>query len=1062
MATDLYQTRSQRIARLEWLADRERQRLQTLFRREANEAASTLGRLHGAQDRFAPPRRSEFAPPVSAVRGGTPPSFTAPESLPTPFQAHQPRPRNIFEVTPQNIQDFEQESFFGRLGKGLDVLRDVNKLTVGYNPEAKARSDVLFDEKRRREQAGLDTTAIGRQIEAAMQDPSFNVVSPFAIAAGLTGGLKEPGKVPKPISRVTPEEGGAVPPGRPPSGGTLPEPPEPPISKLTKAIRSAGKATPEQRTMFAQERVRRTGVASTILERGIAKGKGAEAFGQAKGALAGEFTRPQFAVPEFTGADMHQLVQDIGTSKIPFYKKLNAQSALEDLSRGRIPEPAQLKALKSAFPQGGDELVEALLSKRSLGEKAMAELVSFLGLPQKLKASYDMGSRMRQGLVLGWSHPRQWRSNWKPTANALFSEKAAQETMSSLEANPWFSVKSGERVGLGFDDLGGHTYDWESFTPGPERVEGFQGMNESFINRVTDRIPGIQGSQRSFAVDLNKAGIEVYAQEAEAMWSAGVRDPEMYKAAIKVINHARGYGAFNPGQIGKGVSAFFSGRNLVARFQVALDPFMQPGALWKPSARQLAAKNLVGMIAGDMALLGLIGTAGAATGIASVHFNPLKPGADWLKVRIGDTRIDPWGGFIPMARMIARMGAAATTEAGLTKTEYDTESVKRELLTFFSNKEAPLVRKFTDAAGLSEAYDPAKLISAKTLVDIYSPFVSQDIWDAVKQQGWEMGLLAGAVSPVGIGVQTYTNPTEQLKRLFEEKYKRPFNPETDYRVAEQDDDFDFLLDRIRRQGLERGQEGAKRQEEAEQTRAQTEQELGLPELARQFQQGAENGPAIISRWEDLNTQMAGAYSAIYIGSDPKKKETPDGQALQALAELNPNLEPWTDFTTGEVDWDGFYTERERLTDKLSPTVRKAYEAFQAKSVDPDLQAIEPLIRQAKETRSSFYDLPRWLSIVKNQDRIEEIQKLADEKNLEIARQGMPDAESRMVYELVGLEIGDVQTALAAWQLRPGSRMGTELRSPERDKFLVENASALERFFPDLYRRELLQVQLGMR
>jgi len=463
-----------------------------------------------------------------------------------------------------------------------------------------------------------------------------------------------------------------------------------------------------------------------------------------------------------------------------------------------------------------------------------------------------------------------------------------------------------------------------------------------------------------------------------------------------------------------------------------------------------------------MAVLGLIGTAGAATGLASVEFNPLKPGADWLKVRIGDTRLDPWGGFIPMARLIARMGAAAATETGLADTQYDMASVKRELLTFFSNKEAPLVRKFTDAVGMSEAYDPSKLLSVKTLVDIYSPFVSQDIWDAVKQQGWGIGAIAGVVSPVGIGVQTYTNPTEQLKRLFEEKYGRPFNPETDYRVAEQDKDFDFLLDRIRRQGMERGQEGAKRIEQAEQTRAQTEQELGLPELARQFQAGAENGPALISRWEDLNSQMAGAYGAIYIGSDPKKKETPDGQTLQRLSEMNPNLAPWTDFETGEVDWDGFYTERERLESSLSPDVKKAYRAFTAKSIDSDLRAVEPEIARAKELRRGFYDLPRWLSIVKNQDRIEEIQKLAADKNLELARQGIPDADSRMVYELVGLEVGDVQTALAAWQLRSGSRTGTELRSPERDRFLVENAKGLERFFPDLYRRELLQVQLGMR
>jgi len=1024
-------------------------------------------------------------------------------SLPTPTQVHTQLP---------DTSRFRQGFGAGLVSdiRGLpEAIGKVAKFNVGYDPE------VVESIKRRqalREQGGQEAQLAAEQ--EAFKDR--NIASPFAVAASLTGGLREPGlgkafgtparaqadliqnqlniaekgrlyklgidpqaiddpavlariqaeapdiaeKIQPPVTQVT-GEGGAVPPREPPAPPIEPPagpPPEPPLSKLTKAIRGAKKATPEQRAMFAQQRAQRTGAATSTLERGIAQGKGAEAFGQAKGQLAGEFERPQFAVPEFTQADMHSLVQDIGTAEIPFYKKLNAQSALEDLARGRIPEPKQLEALKMAFPQGGDELVKALLSKRSLGEKALAELVSFLGLPQKLKASLDEGTRFRQSLVLGWSHPRQWLSNWKPTTNAMFSEKAAQEVMTKVESNPWFSIQGGERAGLGFDDLGGHTYRWESFTEGPERVEGFQGMNESWLNSATDRIPGIRGSQRSFAVDLNKAGVEVYAQEAEAMWNAGVRDPEMYKAVLRVINHARGYGAFNPGQIGKGVSAFFSGRNLVARFQVALDPLVQPGSLFKPSARQLAAKNLVGMVAGDMAVLGLIGTAGAATGLASVQFNPLKPGADWLKVRIGDTRIDPWGGFIPMARLIARMGAAAATETGLADTQYDTASVKRELLTFFSNKEAPLVRKFTDAVGMSEAYDPSKLLSVKTLVDIYSPFVSQDIWDAVKQQGWGMGAIAGVVSPVGIGVQTYTNPTEQMHRLFEEKYGRPFNPETDYRIAEQDDDFDFLLDRIRRQGMERGQEGAKRIEQAEQSRADTEQELGLPELARQFQEGAENGPAIISRWEDLDSQMAGSYRAIYIGSDPKKKETPDGKTLQKLGELNPNLEPWVDFETGEIDWDGFRTEKERLIESLSPDVQKAYEAFVAKSVDPDLRAIEPQVREARGLHSQSFDYPKYAGITPTE--ADELDKFVAFVKTEYRRAKLQNPDFPLTQaeaaQVLGRKNGDAKLGSDAALVIQGKAPVNK----ERINFLLKNQEILGKFYPDLYRSIEIQRQLN--
>src|SRR3990167_8224888 len=57
-----YQTRQQRINRLETLADAERQRLQTQFRQQANLAAQDLGRAQGLHDRFQPPPQFRPSP----------------------------------------------------------------------------------------------------------------------------------------------------------------------------------------------------------------------------------------------------------------------------------------------------------------------------------------------------------------------------------------------------------------------------------------------------------------------------------------------------------------------------------------------------------------------------------------------------------------------------------------------------------------------------------------------------------------------------------------------------------------------------------------------------------------------------------------------------------------------------------------------------------------------------------------------------------------------------------------------------------------------------------------
>ena len=120
-------------------------------------------------------------------------------------------------------------------------------------------------------------------------------------------------------------------------------------------------------------------------------------------------------------------------------------------------------------------------------------------------------------------------------------------------------------------------------------------------------MPWIKASERSYASVLNVQGMQVYEKWAEMMWRAGIRDKAQYEGLAKVINHARGYGDFNPGQIIPGVNAFFSGRNLVSRFQVLLDPLTQPGNLFKPSPRRLAAQNLASFVGANMALMGFLG-----------------------------------------------------------------------------------------------------------------------------------------------------------------------------------------------------------------------------------------------------------------------------------------------------------------------------------------------------------------------------------------------------------------------------------------------------------------------
>ncbi len=534
-----------------------------------------------------------------------------------------------------------------------------------------------------------------------------------------------------------------------PFGGEKPpvEPPTTPIGKLTAAIENAGKATPEQEAMFAAERAQRTARGAGALESGIAQGQGQQAFQQARGAMAGEFQRPSFTVPDFAPEDAHALYQQIGTAdNVRFYDRVNAESALTDLLGGRIPQPAQLTALRKVFPQEADALFKAVQNKQ--GFDLWREVKGIMGAPQALQTFLDVSAPGRQGAVLGWANPIETGKSILPMVKAFGSEEAAIASSRRIETAPWFAHGND---GLGAADAGLHLYGGETFAPGLERAGGYAGLNESFVSRMLQRVPFMRGSERAFSTFLNEQGFRVYEKEAQNLFDSGIKDPDQYRALANVINHARGYGDIKVGEFAQGVNAFYSARNFTSRFQVLTDPLTN---FRNPAARNLAAKNLAGFIAGNLSVLGLIAETGNMTGLWSVNFDPRS--SDWGKIKIGNTRIDPWAGFGPIVRLAARTATGETMTQGgdIRPTRPSTE-----VLRFFQNKESPAANILATKI-LGQAEFPGQHLGAnlQTATNLFTPFIIQDVADALKYGNVFNAAVAAPAGGVGLGVQSYAPP----------------------------------------------------------------------------------------------------------------------------------------------------------------------------------------------------------------------------------------------------------------------------------------------------------------
>lgn len=448
----------------------------------------------------------------------------------------------------------------------------------------------------------------------------------------------------------------------------------------------------------------------------------------------------------------------------------------QGLGRDRMQFPEGYGAQQPAF--GGMPAPAA--TKPAYKFNLVNEIKGLLGVPQTVMANLDASFTGRQGMVLGWSNPREWAKSANAGFKAFTSEAAAKSADDMVKADPWHTISQGARKGLGFADetrgVKGHIYTMGTAVEGAERVPGFTGLTSgSKVSEVLGNTPGFKNSQRGAVATMNVQGQSVYSKYMDNLWDSGLRGEalERQAAALKdVINHARGYGA-SWGQLADNINLLFSSRYTSSRFQVLLDPFIQPGSLLKPSARQLAAKNLAAMISGNMAVLGFLGVSGAAAGDKwTVDFDPRS--GDWGKVRVGNTTIDPWAGFGPIVRLAARsaMGESTGREGTVSETDLLTETTR-----FFRNKQSPVVSKLTELLTGEDGMGKKAKFTPESLAEMFVPLIVAGAYEAftgtqgnIFEKTGAAALSTGA-SFVGLGAQTYETSAEIRKRLLQDDIK---------------------------------------------------------------------------------------------------------------------------------------------------------------------------------------------------------------------------------------------------------------------------------------------------
>ncbi len=244
-----------------------------------------------------------------------------------------------------------------------------------------------------------------------------------------------------------------------------------------------------------------------------------------------------------------------------------------------------------------------------------------------------------------------------------------------------------------------------------------------------------------------------------------------------------------------------------------LDAITPGGQLPAPVRRKIASDTVTAV----STVMGILALA-HETGVGEVSLDPRS--SDFGKLKIGNTRVDPWGGFQQVARLVYSLGAGVADAAGVYDYERkglggqmyaaDWHDSVTALQQFLANKLAPVpatlmdvgtgafggkenlsgaptpmwARRAGHSLGLNDMEDfelEGKDDFLKDMLSRITPLFLQDMVAAIQEQGVVRGSMLGGTAFLGIGASTFQTPSEKLNahlNSMEVKYRDPTTGET--------------------------------------------------------------------------------------------------------------------------------------------------------------------------------------------------------------------------------------------------------------------------------------------
>jgi len=397
--------------------------------------------------------------------------------------------------------------------------------------------------------------------------------------------------------------------------------------------------------------------------------------------------------------------------------------------------------------------------RRQLGpiaDKKQSKLVEAFNLPRGLMASMDFSAPLRQGI--GLIHKGSFWKAMPEMFKAWATEEGFNASQKAISERPLFRPRT---------DRNGKVYPSFADDAGLKLTDltDLSNREEAIMSTWAEKIPGVRRSNRAYTAFLNNLRADTFeslVKDGKIFGADAKANLPLARELANFVNTASGRGSL--GRLESSAVALntvlFSPRLIASRVQM-----MNPAyyIMSSPQVRKEALKSLFAIAMAGNTVTQLGKMAGG-----SVSMDPTS--TDFGKLKIGNTRIDPYGGFQQYIVAASRLLSGKVTSS-TTGNEYDLNNPKGPfdpthadiLERFGRGKLHPVVGfAYSLLKGKKEmSGEPMNLSTLNPMENAvaqrFIPILMQDFYQLAEDPDMppELKAIAATVSTFGMGQQTY-------------------------------------------------------------------------------------------------------------------------------------------------------------------------------------------------------------------------------------------------------------------------------------------------------------------